>query len=179
MSDPQPPRPVPSEATLASLHSLQEILDTQAEGYRRLLTTIERQRESIRNADLASVPDVAEGQRRIIERLQGLDERREAAGRALATAIGIDPESGISAISAELPVPAADRLEVRAAELRELVERSRREQSMLKSAGEALARHMAGIVQSVTGTLSGTGVYGRRGRIREGSPLVAGIDMTS
>ena len=172
-------RPRPSAAALAALRGLQDILDTQAEGYRRLLTTIDRQREAIRNADLSSVPEIAEVQRKIVGRLQALDEKREVAGRELATAMGIDPDSGVSAIAAVLPTAAADRLEVRAAELRDLVERSRREQSLLKSAGEALARHMAGIVQSVTGALSGTGVYGRRGRLREGAPLVAGLDLTS
>jgi hypothetical protein len=38
---------------------------------------------------------------------------------------------------------------------------------------------MAGIVQSVTGALSGTGVYGRRGRLRDGVPVVAGLDLTT
>ncbi|MCP4833153.1 MAG: flagellar protein FlgN [Phycisphaera sp.] len=172
-------RPRPSAATLAALRGLQEILDTQSEGYRRLLSTIERQREAVRTADLALVPEIAEVQRKIVERLAVLDGRREVAGRALATEMGIDPESGVSAIAALLPIAAADRLEVRAAELRGLVEQARREQSLLKSAGEALAKHMAGIVQSVTGALSGTGVYGRRGRLREGAPLVAGLDLTS
>ena len=179
MTDTPTTRTRPSAAALATLRGLQDILDTQAEGYRRLLTTIDRQREAIRNADLGSVPEIAEVQRKIVARLQALDEKREVAGRELATAMEIDPDSSVSAIAAVLPIAAADRLEVRAAELRELVERSRREQSLLKSAGEALARHMAGIVQSVTGALSGTGVYGRRGRIREGAPLVAGIDLTS
>ena len=172
-------RPRPSAATLAALRSLQEILDTQSEGYRRLLATIERQRDAVRTADLAVVPEIAEVQRKIVGRLAVLDERREVAGRALATAMGIDPESSVSSIATHLPITAADRLEVRAAELRGLVEQARREQSLLKSAGEALAKHMAGIVQSVTGALSGTGVYGRRGRLREGAPLVAGLDLTS
>lgn len=172
-------RPRPSAATLAALRGLQEILDTQAEGYRRLLSTIERQRDAVRTADLAAVPEVAEVQRKIVDRLAVLDERREVAGRALATEMGIDPESSVSSIASFLPTAAADRLEVRAAELRSLVEQARREQSLLKSAGEALAKHMAGIVQSVTGALSGTGVYGRRGRLREGAPLVAGLDLTS
>lgn len=171
--------PRPSAAALVAVRTLQEILDTQAEGYRRLLSTIERQREAIRVADLAAVPGIAEVQEKIVQRLGTLDDRRETVGRELAKALGLDPEVNISSIAAVLPAGTADRLEVRAAELRDLVERSRREQSLLRTAGEALSRHMAGIVQSVTGALSGTGVYGRRGRLREGTPLVAGIDLTS
>ena len=167
-------RPRPSARTLELLKALQEVLDTQAEGYRRLLVSIERQREAIRVADLEAIPGISEVQGKIVERLRTLDQRREEAGRALAESMGIDPESSVSALAA-----AADRLEARAAELRELLDRSRSEQSLLKSAGDALARHMAGIVQSVTGALSGTGVYGRRGRLRDGAALATGIDLTS
>ncbi|MAD78389.1 MAG: hypothetical protein CMJ51_03340 [Planctomycetaceae bacterium] len=169
----------PSAAALVAVRELQEILDTQAEGYRRLLATIERQREAIRTADIAAVPDIAGVQEKIVQRLKVLDDRREIAGATVATALGIDADSTISIIASVLPSGTADRLEVRAAELRQLVEQARREQSLVRNAGEALARHMAGIVQSVTGALSGTGVYGRRGRLREGSPLVAGVDLTS
>ncbi|MAC18586.1 MAG: hypothetical protein CMJ23_02715 [Phycisphaerae bacterium] len=178
MSHPTPLKR-PSAAALVAVRELQEILDTQAEGYRRLLSTIDRQREAIRTADIAAVPGIAEVQEKIVQRLKVLDDRREAAGKNAATALGLDADSTISIIASALPSGTSDRLEVRAAELRQLVEQARREQSLLRNAGEALARHMAGIVQSVTGALSGTGVYGRRGRLREGSPLVAGVDLTS
>lgn len=166
-------------AAIRAARGLQEILDTQAEGYRRLLQSIDRQRDAIRAADLAAVPTIAGVQEKIIERLRALDERREAAGRSLATSLGLDPESTISAIVAGLPEEIGARLEARAAELRDLVVRARREQSVVKAAGDALSRHMAGIVQSVAGALSGTGVYGRRGRLRDGVPVVAGLDLTS
>ena len=171
-------RPNTDHVTVAT-RALQEILDTQAEGYRRLVQSIERQREAIRAADLAAVPAIAEVQEKIVERLRQLDERRETAGRALAQALGLDPESALTAIVERLPEAEGTRLAARAAELRELVHRSRREQSVVKAAGDALSRHMAGIVQSVSGALSGTGVYGRRGRLRDGVPVVAGLDLTS
>ena len=98
---------------------------------------------------------------------------------AYTRALGLDPESALTAIVERLPEAEGTRLAARAAELRELVHRSRREQSVVKAAGDALSRHMAGIVQSVSGALSGTGVYGRRGRLRDGVPVVAGLDLTS
>lgn len=171
-------RPTTDIVALAA-RTLQEILDTQAEGYRRLLQSIERQREAIRHADLAAVPTIAGVQEKIVERLRQLDERRETAGIALARSLDIDPESTITAIVERLPEADGARLAARAAELRDLVTRARREQSVVKAAGDALSRHMAGIVQSVTGALSGTGVYGRRGRLRDGVPVVAGLDLTT
>ncbi len=165
--------------TIIALERLQSILDTQAEGYRRLLTSIDRQRDAIRRADLEAVPTIAEVQQKIVDRLRILDERREVAGRDLATELGLNPESTLKQLVESLPRDRGDRLLVRAAELRELVEKARHEQSVVKTAGDALARHMAGLVQSVAGTLSGTGVYGRRGMLRDGAPVVAGIDVTT
>jgi hypothetical protein len=103
-----------SNAMLAA-RTLQEILDTQAEGYRRLLQSIERQREAIRTADLASVPTIAGVQEKIVERLRTLDARRESVGRALAQSLGLDAESTITAIVAVLPTEVGARLETRAA----------------------------------------------------------------
>ena len=58
-------RPRPSARTLELLKALQEVLDTQAEGYRRLLVSIERQREAIRVADLEAIPGISEVQGKI------------------------------------------------------------------------------------------------------------------
>ena len=58
-------RPRPSARTLELLKA-QEVLDTQAEGYRRLLVSIERQREVIRVADLEAT---------LISEVQGKIER--------------------------------------------------------------------------------------------------------
>ena len=178
MTNPSTPSDAASP-TSPAIERLQGILDTQAEGYRRLLTSIDRQRDAIRRADLDAVPTIAEVQQKIVDRLRILDEQREIAGRELAEELGLDPEAALRELVAAMPEESGTRLTVRAAELRQLVEQARHEQSVMKTAGDALARHMAGLVQSVAGTLSGTGVYGRRGMLRDGAPVVAGIDLTT
>ena len=97
----------------------------------------------------------------------------------LAEALGIDPESTVSEVVAAVGEADGSKLAVLATQLRELVERTKREHSVVRAAADSLARHMAGIVQSVTGALSGTGVYGRQGRLRDGSSLAAGLDLTT
>jgi hypothetical protein len=105
--------------------------------------------------------------------------QREQQGRRLAAALGLDVESTISGIVDALDGDHGTKLAVLAAQLRSLVDQAKKENSVVRSAAESLARHMAGIVQSVTGALSGTGVYGRQGRLRDGTALASGLDLTT
>ncbi|MDA0296407.1 MAG: flagellar protein FlgN [Planctomycetota bacterium] len=161
------------------LRGLEETLSTQVEGYRRFLEAIARKRDAIRRADLARVPDIAAVEEKIIDRLHRLDLQREQQGRQLAASLGLDSESAISGIVDALGGERGTKLAVLAAQLRGLVDQAKKENSVVRSATESLARHMAGIVQSVTGALSGTGVYGRQGRLRDGTALASGLDLTT
>lgn len=167
------------DTTPVLLRKLEETLSTQVEGYRRFLEAIARKRDAIRGADLARVPDIAAVEEKIIDRLHRLDLQREQEGRRLAAALGLDAESTISGIVDTLDGDRGTKLAVLAAQLRSLVDQAKKENSVVRSATESLARHMAGIVQSVTGALSGTGVYGRQGRLRDGTALASGLDLTT
>ena len=161
------------------LRQLEETLSTQVEGYRRFLAAIARKRDAIRGADLARVPEIAAVEEKIIDRLHRLDLQRTQLGRQLAATLGLDAESTISGIVEALGADRGTKLAVLAAQLRGLVDQTKKENSVVRSAAESLARHMAGIVQSVTGALSGTGVYGRQGQLRDGTALASGLDLTT
>ena len=177
---PDPSESTPRIETVPILvRGLEATLATQTEGYRRFLETIARKRDAIRNAELARLPEIAAIEEQIVDRLERLDHRRTAEARRLAEALGIDPESTVSEVVAAVGEADGSKLAVLATQLRELVERTKREHSVVRAAADSLARHMAGIVQSVTGALSGTGVYGRQGRLRDGSSLAAGLDLTT
>ena len=163
-----------------AVSALEETLRTQADGYQRLLVALERKREAIKNAELDRVPGIAEVEREILNRLEQLDQRREERVAALAGLIGLPvKEISVSRICEELDAEAAARVSGLARILRERLERSRKESSVIRVAGEALARHMAGVVQSVTGALAGARIYGSRGKISNGVALVRGLDVSS
>lgn len=169
----------PVDTTPVLLRQLEETLSTQVEGYRRFLEAITRKRDAIRGADLDRVPEIAVVEEKIIDRLHRLDLQRTKQGRRLAVSLGLEEEAAISAIVEGLDGDRGAKLAALAAQLRDLVDQTRKENSVVRSATESLARHMAGIVQSVTGALSGTGVYGRQGRLRDGSSLATGLDLTT
>ena len=179
-TDSTTPDPIPRIDTVPTqVRGLEATLSTQIEGYRRFLETIGRKRDAIKNAELDRVPEIAAIEEQIVDRLQRLDQRRTAEARRLAEALGIDPESTVSEVVAALGEADGSKLAALASQLRTLVERAKREHSVVRAAADSLARHMAGIVQSVTGALSGTGVYGRQGRLRDGSSLATGLDLTT
>ena len=164
----------------AAVEALEEILRTQAEGYEQLLVALDRKREAIRLAQLDRVPGIAEIERQILERLQQLDAEREQRVAKAAETLGCSLERiSVSTICRELEPDVANRVTGLAAVLRERLERSRKESSVIRAAGDALARHMAGVVQSVTGALSGARIYGSRGTLSNGVALVRGLDVSS
>ncbi|MAD19783.1 MAG: hypothetical protein CMJ52_06120 [Planctomycetaceae bacterium] len=167
------------DAVPSLVRGLEATLATQAEGYRRFLDAIGRKRDAIRNADLDRVPEIARIEEQIVDRLERLDRRRDEESRRLAETLGLASDSTVSDVVAALGAADGSKLAVLATQLRELIERSKQEHSVVRAAADSLARHMAGIVQSVTGALSGTGVYGRQGRLRDGSSLATGLDLTT
>ena len=164
----------------AAVAALEEILRTQNEGYERLLVSLERKREAIKLAQLDRVPEISEVECRILERLQELDGVREERVATVAEALGLPLETiSVSKICEAIEPDAAARISGRAAVLREQLEESRKKSSVIRVAGDALARHMAGVVQSVTGALSGARIYGSRGTLSNGVAIVRGLDVSS
>ena len=163
-----------------ALSNLEEVMRIQSEGYQRLLVALERKREAIRVAELERVPEIAEVEGKIVDRLAELDVQRGMQVAALAEVLGLSSEGvTISMICEELEEEDAARLAALAMQLRNRLEQTRKESSIIRAAGDALARHMAGVVQSVTGALSGTGIYGSRGQIATGVALARGLDVRS
>ncbi len=159
---------------------LENILRMQVDGYGRLCSALERKRESIARAELDQVPEIAEVEQQIIDRISDLDARREAEITKVCAVLnlkrdGVLMSDIISAINEEDGV----RLEALVTTLRKMIEKARTESSVIRIAGEALSRHMAGVVQSVRGVLAGARIYGSQGQITTGVATAGGLDMSS
>jgi hypothetical protein len=163
-----------------SIAQLEHILRTQVEGYGRLCSALDRKRAAIALAQLDRVPEIAQVEHQIIDRLSDLDARREAEITNVCVALNLEREGVLmSTIIAALTKEDGERLETLVATLREVIEKARTESSVIRTAGEALSRHMAGVVQSVRGVLAGAHIYGSRGQITTGVATAGGLDMSS
>jgi hypothetical protein len=152
---------------------------------------IERQREAIRQAAPAALESAAREQDKLVRAMAAVDAQRSQLIRVIQAGV----QDGIQA-TAECNVrepPTLSRLLERAAsdddqrvrllgvasELREAIAAARRGSSIVRDAATALARHMAGIQQTVHSALSRARVYERRGRLNLGSSMPAALDMKS
>jgi hypothetical protein len=170
---------VPQEGLAPAVERLLATLDSQRAQYARLLAGIRARREAIRTADFARFRDLGESETRIVVEISNLDRARLDSARGVATALGIAPDSTLAAIAERLPETPRARLDLARAELRTLIEDTRRESGVVRQAAERLSAHMAGILQTVHSALSHAGVYSRGGRIAVGANVVSTVDIRS
>jgi hypothetical protein len=176
----------PLNATEA-LDRLERLLVGQLDGYRRLLEVIARQREAIRTANGAALEQATRAEEPIVRVLAALDGQREQMLAHMRQRWM--PHEGrtpaLSRLLASAPAEVANdddrrsRLLMLANHLRQAVETAKRAGSVVRSAAEALSRHVAGIQQTVHSALSRARVYERRGRLSLGAATPAAVDLKS
>lgn len=151
--------------------ALVEVLEATRREYASLRTLVARRRDALRRADLDQLDDALRQEQAALSRIGELDRSRTEAAANLALALELRGETSISELAARLGEPAGNRLTASAAALRGEVEACRRESSVVRSAAEALAQHVAGVLQTVNGVFAATTTYGRGGKIAVAVPL--------
>jgi hypothetical protein len=176
------------DATIAPAHidpvdaeTLLKVMTHQLEHYRRLHGCINRKRQAIRSADIDAITALCQMENALIQRLGDLEKQRlECVGRVTERAAprAAQPLSA-SEIAARLDGPIGAALAQLATRLRDAVTDVRRESSVVAAAADALNRHVSGIMQTVTGALTGTRVYESRGRLAVAAQPDHCIDIKS
>ena len=160
---------------------LQEAMAAQLEDHQRLLRCIERKEAAIRSADIEAVTRICQEENGIAQRLGELEKQRLGLVGRITESLhpGAETPLTVSAIAEAIDDPARTRLLALGEQLRATVGQVRRASSVVRSAAEALSRHMTGIRQTVESALSRAGVYGKRGRIALGAQLQFSVDIKS
>jgi hypothetical protein len=176
----------PDEAAAAvvpddELALLERILRRQLEEHQRMLACMERNREAVRRADMEAIKHVCQEQNSIAQQLSELEKSRlTVVGRLTGS---LQPQAAVplsvSQIAEAVGEPAGRRLTVLAGQLRTTVEEVRRASTVVRTAADALARHMAGLMQTVHSVLTRARVYSHRGRLAMGAQARFSIDVTS
>ncbi len=164
-----------------ALGRLEEILQEQLRAYGQLLDYLGRKREAVRTADMELMTAICEKENGIAQRLAELEKGRLSLVGVLTEALAPAAQAPLTMprIAESIEEPARGRLLALAAQLRSAVQETRRASSVVRMAAEALARHMAGIRQTVQTVMSRAQVYGRRGQIAAGEQAQFCVDVKS
>lgn len=160
---------------------LEENLRRQIETHRKLLDCIGRTREAVRVADMRRIRSICEEQNAVAQELAELEKVRLMLVGRLTERLEPDAERpvSLSRIAAELDEPAGGRFRTLATQLRSTVDEVRKASAVVRTATDALSRHMSGLLQSVQSAIGHATVYGRRGRLETGEQNQFCVDIRS
>ena len=159
---------------------LEELLDTQCGHYRKVEELVDSQREALRVADVSALSSASNAERELLDAIGRLDTRRVELVDAIAGELGMKQAAKPTLSDLlEHSGTSRSRLVKVADELRRLIAKTRSASGVVRTAAEALARHMQGIVQSVEVGIGRTGIYERSGRLVSALPRHTSINIRS
>lgn len=144
---------------------LEEAVQRQIALHEKLLTVMKLKVEAFRRADHEAVATCTRQENTELQAIAELEKQRLTYVAELTQYL--EPKATqpmlLGELANRLPEPARGRLLVLRAALKERMESVQREGSMLRRASETLLSHMHGIVQSISGAITGISTYGKKG----------------
>lgn len=141
---------------------------------------VERE-EALAEARVADLGATLTAESAVVQRVAEIEPRRAAIAQFFTDRYGFSGEGEPSAtwIAEQMEGARREDLMEAASKLRALIERVRGAGHATRSAAQALARHMRGIVASAERQMSHTGAYGRVGRVQAGPAVYSALDVTT
>lgn len=166
----------------AEIEALEKLMHAHLEEHSHLLACLNSKREAIAAARIEAVTELVKQERVIVRRMSDIERHRIALIRKITRMIDADAREPLP--MSEIAAAAQDdatrqRLVQLSEQLRQAVLQVRERSSVIRAAAEALAQHMAGVMQTVHSALSRAGVYGNKGRVAIGTQLDFNIDIKS
>ncbi len=160
-------------------HELDKLLSNLHSVYGLLLEQTEQYERAVRAANIEQVSACAARQRGLNERIAELElRRRELLAPWTDPLQDTHAGPGIQEVIKKLPEAAHNRLNAKADALRALVSIVASKTASARSATSWLMNHMEGLMLEVSSKLSDSVVYERRGRVRQGTSVATGLDLT-
>jgi hypothetical protein len=161
-----------------ALDALERVLTTELADHQVLLADLESKREAIRMADLPTINEISRREEEILRRMRERAAQRGQLGQRVAGLAKLE-KAPLSVMVALAPDERASRLRDLKSDLETAANEIRRRSTIVRSAAESLSKHLAGVLQTVTGALSRAGVYGRRGTLQLGQATASSLDLRS
>ena len=167
------------------LDGLEKLLRVQLEAHQKLHACIARKALAIRTADMQSIQGICAEESAILKRLNENERRRVELiahlGRLFNSHLSGRSALTITAIANHGNVHESQRVRLLglAGQLRELLADIKAQSSIVRSAADALSRHMSGLVQTVQAALSRAALYGHRGTLQTSGATTSMLDLKS
>ena len=160
---------------------LEATLAQQLHEHDQLLELIQRKRQALRAADHRLVADCCRQENGRVQRIGELEKQRLLLAGELTLLLvpGATEPLRLDALAQRLAEPAQGRLLVLRQQLRQRMEQVRHDAGIAQRAAEALARHMQGLVQTLSGVMSGGAAYGRAGAPTRAALALSTFNMTA
>ena len=170
-----------SQKRIAQLERLDSVLVSQIDAHQKLLLCLDQSQDAIRTADMEAFGSACKQKHEIAVEITELERSRLELIGVLTSEMCPDADVPLklSALVSLVEEPLKGRFQLRANALRDLIQEVRRKSSVVRQAVDVLGRHMTGLVQTVQGAVTGTGVYGKRGRFDEGCQIRFSVDLRS
>ena len=170
-----------SQIKTSQLERLDSVLLSQIVAHEKLLKCLGESQEAIRMADMDAFGIACKQKHEIAVEITGLENARLELIVSITAAIKPGAESPLKLTELALVIdePLKGRLQLRADALRKIISEVRKKSSVVRQAVDVLGRHMTGLVQTVQGAVTGTGVYGKRGRFDDSCQLRFSVDVRS
>jgi len=174
---------IPREALTVvdqALEALERVLEAELADHHVLLADLDAKREAIRMANVHKINEITRREEAVLRRMaQRQVQRKQLGDRAAQVAQLPGGTATFSVLVALSKDDRAARLRSMKCDLEAAGKEIKRRSTVVRSAAEALSKHMAGVLQTVTGALSRAGVYGRRGTLQLGQAAASSLDIRS
>ena len=149
--------------------------------YERMRTLADRRLDAICQSDGEGLKRVIWMENEIVQEIAEIEKRRIGVVGRFAERLGSPSrtQTTMSWIAERLGEPVRGRLLALARTLRETIEAVRRQNAVARTAAEALAQHMSGLLRTVAAHLNHAKTYGRRGTVEAGPAVMSALDVTS
>ena len=169
-----------SDQTDSKVAQLEAILARQMEEHQQLLNLIGRKREAVRRADHHLVVDCCKQENQRVQKIAELEKVRLGLTGELTLLLvpGAAEPMRLGDLAQRLVEPMRGRLLILRQQLRQRIEQVRHEASIAQRATELLARHMQGVVQTISSAISGGAAYSRSGAPPPAAMAISTLNMT-
>ena len=160
---------------------LEAILVQELAEHDQLLELIQRKRRALRQANHRLVADCCRQENGRVQKIAELEKARlRSVGQlTLLLAPGAAEPLRLGALAQRLSEPVRGRLLVLRQHLRQRIEQVRHDAGIAQRAAETLARHMQGLVQTLSGVMGGGAAYGRAGAPTRAALTLSTFNVTA